>query len=213
MNINTKAYWEKRFSSLDWEKKGGRDQTQSFAKHLVGHLGISADFEGTICDFGCGLGDAFPIYHTAFPKAKLIGVDFSKSAIEKCRQRYGQVADFIPGDHTAVPKVDIIISSAVFEHLTGDVAIARNLLKKCRQLFLAVPYKEKPLDYEHVNRYDEHYFKDIGRYRWIVYDCPGWSEYGFRLAWQVYFKNLIRPFLGRRIKSRNMFILFHFGSC
>ncbi|MDX8412753.1 MAG: hypothetical protein R8J85_01570 [Mariprofundales bacterium] len=74
-NINTKAYWDDRFSSGDWEEKRGRWQTESFAKGQIEHLKISSDFKGTILDFGCGLGDAMPIYRQSFPLAKLIGMD------------------------------------------------------------------------------------------------------------------------------------------
>ena len=61
-NINTKEYWEKRFSTGDWEKSKGKTQTEDFAKSQVKYLNISKNFSGTILDFGCGLGDAFPVY-------------------------------------------------------------------------------------------------------------------------------------------------------
>jgi len=68
-NINTQNYWERRFSTGDWELKDGRSQTTHFAKSQVNLLKIAAAFEGMILDFECGLCDAIPVYHICFPKA------------------------------------------------------------------------------------------------------------------------------------------------
>ena len=53
-NINTRDYWEHRFSSNDWEDNKGRWQTESFAREQIKHLKITSDFHGEILDFGCG---------------------------------------------------------------------------------------------------------------------------------------------------------------
>jgi cyclopropane fatty-acyl-phospholipid synthase-like methyltransferase len=82
ININTKKYWDNRFEQ-NWEKQNGRLQTQSFAESQMTLLELSSDFSGTILDFGCGLGDAMPVYKRSFPKAKLIGVDISSVGIKK----------------------------------------------------------------------------------------------------------------------------------
>jgi len=95
-NINTKAYWDNRFKT-DWEEKAGRSQTADFAKAQIPYFDISPDFDGSILDFGCGLGDAIPIYKEFYPKAKLYGVDISSVGIEKCKGSYGCLADFTAG--------------------------------------------------------------------------------------------------------------------
>lgn len=165
MNINTKAYWEERFASGDWEEQHGRLQTRSFAKAQVKYFKIPPSFDGTILDFGCGLGDAIPVYRSAFPNARFIGVDISDSAIDLCRRRYGHIAQFIQGDHTSVPLADIIIASNVFEHLDNDREVAAHLLGKCKDLYIIVPYKEETAPgAEHVNSYDENYFWSVGEY-------------------------------------------------
>ena len=91
-NINTKAYWDNRFKA-DWEKKSGRSQTADFAKDQIPYFDISSDFDGSILDFGCGLGDAIPIYKKSYPNAKLYGVDISSVGIEKCKKiwKYGRL--------------------------------------------------------------------------------------------------------------------------
>jgi SAM-dependent methyltransferase len=212
-NINTRRYWENRFASGDWELKRGRWQTESFAKGQVRHLGIGKEFEGTLLDFGCGLGDAIPIYRKHFPKAKLIGVDISQSAIDICKEMYGTEARFLQGDHNSVPQVDIIIASNVFEHLTDDRNVARHLLSKCNSLYIVVPYREWPLSsgFEHVNSYDTNYFQELGKYTYDIFPCVGWSAYGFKALWYgTYFKNIFRLLSGRPLCRRQMQIIFKF---
>ena len=211
VNINTKEYWDDRFSSDDWEKKRGRWQTESFAKGQIKRLNIASDFTGALLDFGCGLGDAMPIYKENFPYAELIGMDISQSAIDKCRDKYNEIATFMQGDHSSTPEVDVIIASNVFEHLSDDRDIAKHLLSKCRYLFIVVPYKEMPLCSEHINSYDEHYFSALGKYNYTIFPCIGWTQYGIRGLWyNVYFKNIFRFFLGKKPCSRAMQIMFRF---
>jgi len=149
-NINTSEYWDNRFSTGDWEEKQGRWQTESFARGQMRYIKSGIDFKGTILDFGCGLGDAMPVYKEYFPNANIVGIDHSQIAIDMSRKKYGSIASFIKGDHNNVPYVDIIIASNVFEHLTDDRKIAKLLLSKCKALYIIVPYKEWPLWSEHI---------------------------------------------------------------
>jgi SAM-dependent methyltransferase len=211
-NINTRSYWDDRFSSGDWDEKSGRWQTENFARCQIPHFQIPNEFEGTMLDFGCGLGDAIPVYKEHFPKARLLGVDLSQSGIDKCRERYGAMASFVQGDHQSVSPADIIITSNVMEHLTNDRDVAASLLSKCKTLYIIVPYKEHPLHFEHVNTYDEHYFRDIGSYNYTIYPCIGWSQYGVKDLWyQVYLKNVVRAFLRKPLRIREKQIIFHFS--
>jgi len=212
MSDNSVTYWDNRFYSGDWEQKGGRQQTRNFAESQVKYFEIPNDFNGTILDFGCGLGDAIPVYAAHFPYAKLIGTDFSKEAIKKCKEKFGKIAEFICCDFTQVPSVDIIIASNVIEHLQDDVKIADFLKHKCKILFIIVPYKEDlDSDVEHINRYDERSFGNMGKKRYRVFNCRGWSQYGFDLWYSTYFKNILRFLAGRkRIKVRQQ-IMFIFN--
>lgn len=212
-NINTKSYWDKRFLTGDWEHKRGRDQTRKFAISQIKYLDISKDFTGTILDFGCGLGDSFPIYKKAFPKAKLIGLDISEEAIKKCQDTYGHLAEFISGDYNNVPEVDIIIASNVFEHLSNDKFTAEVLMKKSRQLNIIVPYNEQLLpDSEHINSYNISYFNNIGRYKYKIFSCKGWSQYGINLIYHLFLKNLLRPLFGKPMIERAKQIIYIFNS-
>ena len=215
-NINTRAYWESRFASGSWERNQGRLQTADFARGQIPHLNIPPDFAGTILDFGCGLGDAMPIYRQHYPQARLLGMDISASAIDLCREHYGQIATFSQGDHTIAPPADIVISSNVFEHLSDDRHVARVLLNSCTWLKIIVPYKEYPPSYkapadsEHVNtHYDENAFQELGEYEWAVFPCRGWSEYGFKLWYHVNVLNVFRSIFGRPPRLRKTQIMYH----
>lgn len=210
MNINTKDYWERRFATGDWEAKGGRRQTRLFAETQVRYLPIPTDHSGTILDFGCGLGDAMPVYRAAYPNASLIGVDISGAAIAECKERYGHIAQFVQGDYRDIAPVDVIIASNVFEHLSNDTEIVRHLIGRSRDLFIVTPYKEVLFPgTEHVNSYDETSFAELGECDSVVFASRGWSEYGLRLWFDVYLKNLLRPFFARKILHRKRMIMFH----
>jgi len=112
-----------------------------------------------------------------------------------------------------VPRVDIIISSNVFEHLTDDISIAKNLLIKCRQLNIIVPYKEKIISgSEHINTYNVNYFHDLGKYEYKIFACKGWSQYGINLIYHLFLKNLSRPLFGKPIIERAKQIIYIFNS-
>lgn len=208
-NINSRDYWEGRFSTGDWEQKGGRSQTAHFATAQVAHFGFDKNFSGSLVDFGCGLGDAIPVYNKFFPNAKLVGIDVSESAITKCKEQYGKIASFISGTHQNCPAADVIVASNVFEHLSDDVEIAKALLSKCKELYITVPYNELPLCPEHVRIYNEKYFQALGESDFVIFPSRGWSEYG-RSMWKLVFKNLLRRLSGRPIQSRKMQIMFMF---
>lgn len=208
-NVNSRNYWEGRFSTGDWEYNGGRAQTASFAAAQVRYFCFPKDFAGLIVDFGCGLGDAIPIYKKFFPSAKLLGLDLSESAIEQCKARYGHIASFVPGTYKDIPAAGIIVSSNVFEHLSDDVDIAKALLNKCRELYIIVPYREYPLHAEHLRTYDDDYFHALGEYKYITYPSRGWSEYGFSYI-KLIIKNMFRRLAGIPLQARRMQIMFIF---
>lgn len=211
-NINTKSYWDKRFKSGDWEAKSGRNQTKQFAVTQIKHFELNREFKGTILDFGCGMGDAFPIYRKAYPNAELIGLDFSNEAIKRCHETYSHLGKFICGDYSVVPSVDIIIASNVFEHLTNDLEIAKELLKRCKCLFVIVPYKEEkhynPF-HEHINSYDEESFNQLtNSCSWKIFKSKGWGEGGLKLYYSIYLKNMARLLLGRKTQKVGKQIMY-----
>lgn len=211
-NINTREYWEGRFSSGDWENASGRAQTRDFAEALVPHLGLDETFHGTLLDFGCGLGDAMPVYRRHFPRAKLLGMDISEHAVRKCRQRYGDIARFTQGEAAQAPETDIVVVSNVLEHLDNDVGVARMLLARCRHLFIVVPYRERPMNKEHVRSYDDSSFSELKPVRRTVFASRSWSEFGLKLWREIYLKNLLRTLVGRRRHRYRLQVMYEFKS-
>ncbi|ADL68448.1 Methyltransferase type 12 [Thermoanaerobacterium thermosaccharolyticum DSM 571] len=210
VNINTKSYWDNRFRSNDWILSGGEIQTKRFACEQIKFFKIPTTFDGTIVDFGCALGDAIPIYKRRFKNAKLIGFDISEEAIRKCKEKYGNIADFYQGTYLDVPKVDVIIASNVLEHLNDDKKIAEELLKKCNDLYITVPYKEVLSSCgEHVNSYDEHSFDYLNPIDYHIYKSKGLMCCN-SIFIDVYVKNIIRPLLGKKIVKPKYEIIYHF---
>ncbi len=212
MEINSRAYWDWRFSSGDWEAKKGREQTASFARQQLARMDLPPSFAGTLLDFGCGLGDAIPVYRSAFPKARLLGIDISIAAIWRCKADYGHHATFFVGDHRAVPRVSVIIASNVLEHIGDDATTLSTLLERCDRLYLLVPWRQRLRPgQEHVHSYDETSFGDRRPCAVESFVCRGFSQFGIRdLWWNVYAKNAVRPLFGRPVLRRARQILFRF---
>lgn len=210
MHVNSPQYWDERFSQGDWRAKGGPNQSITHAQHYVPVLGISPNFRGIVCDFGCAEGDAMTVYQEYFPMASFIGVDISSSAIEAAISNYGHIARFICGTEDDIPDSDVIITSHVLEHLDNDESALTALLAKCDRLFVVVPYREYPLNSEHVRTYDEASFSRF-RPKQITICDGGWQYKGPRFIWEIWIKNLARPLLGRRRVARPRQIVFEFN--
>ena len=210
MQTNSREYWDRRFRSGDWVEVGGPSQTRDFAQAQVRRMSIEPDFAGSLLDFGCGTGDAIPVYRQRWPKAQLTGVDFSADAIAQCAGRYGDIASFVRVDHNSCPEADVIISSNVMEHLENDMAVVGSLAKKCRNLYIVVPYREQHLIDEHLRAYDADSFAAFAPVRIAVFPSRGWSQYGLRAVWWEFgAKNLLRPFFGKVRQRRRLQALFH----
>jgi cyclopropane fatty-acyl-phospholipid synthase-like methyltransferase len=207
--VNSQEYWDWRFESGDWVANGAREQTRSFAIAQTSLFPIGKDFQGTLLDFGCALGDAFPVYREKYPQATLVGVDFSMQAVERCRETYGKLATFFCASHEDCPHADVIVCSNVLEHLKDDLAVAKTLQERCRLLLIVVPYREQYLIAEHVRRYNRKYFRDLGCIKTEVFAARGWSQFGFRQHWwEIRIKNALRPFFGKRKLRRRLQILY-----
>ena len=210
MRTNSREYWDGRFRSGDWVAVGGPSQTRDFAQAQLRHMSIAPDFAGSLLDFGCGMGDAFPVYHQQWPAARLIGVDFSEDAVARCTQTYGDIATFVRSDHITCPEADVIISSNVMEHLEDDIAAVDSLAGKCRDLYIIVPYREQHLIDEHLRAYDRESFAAFQPVDIAVFPSRGWSQYGLRAVWWEFgAKNLLRPLFGKTWQRRRLQVLFH----
>lgn len=205
MNINTKEYWESRFKSGNWNQNGKR-QTREYALANIQHLKIGDNFKGSILDFGCALGDAIPFYKSKYPYARIYGFDISLSAIDYCKKEYSELAEFFSGDLDNVPESEVIIASHVMEHITNDKDLIKKLLLKCNELYVFVPYKEYPLYHEHVNFYDENYYKDLEPEIYKIFKV----SYKFRNSVGTILRQVLRFRLLFYTEIRKDIIMFHF---
>ena len=183
-----------------------------FAESQIPRLKLSKEFSGTILDFGCALGDAMPVLQNSFPKAKLIGIDFSQSAIEQSIEKYGDIADFITATYVDIPDVDIIISSNVFEHLSNDQEIVKFLKNKCKELYIFTPYNEHiNSEEEHVNSYSPYYYKSISKnYTYEIFKVKGHAPSFLSTLYNIYFKNIFRRLIGRQTLRPVLQIMYVF---
>lgn len=210
MNINTKNYWEKRFSTDDWARKGGNKQSYEHANRYAKLLNIPSNFKGSICDFGCAEGNSFIVYRKIWPYAQLQGVDFSTSAIKTAHKRNGSLGEFICGDQSEVLNTDIIISAHTLEHMEDNIELIGYFLKRCKKLFIVVPYKEQPLGKEHLRAYNEESFTQLKPKNWSITDA-GWQFNTSELLYRVYLKNIIRFFIRKPIVRMPQQIIFEFS--
>tara|TARA_B110000259_G_scaffold184220_1_gene230836 strand:- start:1104 stop:1736 length:633 start_codon:yes stop_codon:yes gene_type:complete len=203
-NINTKKYWESRFKSSSWGKKGIQ-QTREYAISNVTQMGVNEDFTGSILDFGCAFGDAIPIYCATFPNATFSGIDISKNAIKQCKNKYGNIAKFKTVNDGAIKNHDLIIASHVLEHITDDKSTVKMLLSKCKELFIFVPYKETPLYHEHVNYYQENYYDSFN----VLKKNSFLVSYKQSLSFNEIIKNLLKgKVISKKLFSKEI-IMFH----
>lgn len=192
-NINTEMYWNTRFSNkTNWDKNA-RKQTKEYAKNNLKHMSINPFFEGSILDLGCATGDAIPIYKRTFPNAKLYGADISEVAINKCIHKYGGLAEFNVYNYNEFANKDIIIASHLMEHITDDRVMVNDLLLKCKEIFIFVPFKEDPLFIEHVNFYDENYYNEFQVIEKKIFKV--------KYNYSPYFKSMLKGLLKSKLTS------------
>src|SRR3989344_1735905 len=108
----------------------------------------------TVLDIGCGAGTVS--FYLANKGAKVLGVDISRGAINKCRET-AQILNlksktkFINGSITKVSKkykFNLVICSEVIEHISNDRAFLLKIhqkLKKGGILILSTPSSNAPL--------------------------------------------------------------------
>ena len=163
--INSPAWWERYFVE-SWAANGGPAQTRHFMRRLIDELpdaerGLLAEPSTTLLDWGCAQGDGVDELASAFPGARVSGLDAAQSAIDACRRRFPR-HDFLLPERGRIPRAfDVVICSNCLEHFPEPVTVAAELARAVtRRLILLVPFDESPLCPSHVLRLDELSFPD-----------------------------------------------------
>lgn len=144
-----------------WEANGGPAQTHHFMTRLIDHL-ASPELDylratpTTALDWGCALGEGVAVWGAAFPLSRVMGVDIAQSAITKARERF-PAYEFGVAEATAIfGSFDVIVTSNCLEHFENPLAIVRQHLCACHQLYIAlVPYREFPAMETHLASFTE----------------------------------------------------------
>jgi SAM-dependent methyltransferase len=163
--VNSEAFWNRLFTHT-WEARSGREQTIFFANVALVHFPqwLKEEIHSyaySICDVGCALGDALPVFAKAFPKSALSGIDFSGEAIQKAKKLY-PLYSFSEEDILKMSKrYDIIFSSNTLEHFHDPFPIAHKLLDQANKyLVLLLPFQDDTGTYEHFFRFDYEHFPE-----------------------------------------------------
>ena len=159
-----------------FDQNNGRRQTRLFAEAFHRHVKVPLRPDFSLLDVGCALGDALPVWRRAYPEARLHGCDFSRTAIRRCQEAYGSIAQFLCASFEEISDhYDVIYCSNVLEHFSAYLPITDILLRHCKILYVMVPYMElrngKRLspgnDYYHKTTFDLSSFDELASSR----DC------------------------------------------
>lgn len=147
---NSKDYWDKRFVT-DWGEYGGNEQTKLFASILNTMLPewlIQEVNEKryTICDLGCAEGDGIKIYKEVFMTSKILGEDFSETAINMAQKNYPEfdfkVSNIL--EPSLEKKYPVIICSNVVEHFKETYHVIENICDRAEEYaIILIPYREE----------------------------------------------------------------------
>ncbi|UCD20987.1 MAG: methyltransferase domain-containing protein [archaeon] len=168
--FNTKSRWNKLLRTGAWGKERGE-----FHKKILKYLPKNKEI--TVLDIGCAVGHGTIELAKKLKKAKFEACDFSNDGIKKAKGLYGKKIKFFVHDvykDKLKKKYDYILIIETLEHLKNPKKIVKKYLKSCKILLVSVPYKEKELWKEHINRFDESSFRDFKELiKRVIFRKPG----------------------------------------
>jgi SAM-dependent methyltransferase len=216
-NPNTREHCETAFQPGGlWERSEGRRQTRLFAECFHHHVSVPLTGSFSVLDAGCAMGDALPVWRRRYPQARLFGCDIAQTAVDRCREEHGDIAEFCrAGIEEIDADYDVIYCSNTLEHFAQYLDMARLLLSRCRILYIMTPYAElrngRPLvaspDSFHAATFYEDAFDALkgngaASIETRIVRCPGaWSP---SLATEIYWSITRRLGLSKRIPARQI---------
>lgn len=105
------------------------DERSRPARDLVARIPLKAP--ELVYDLGCGPGNSTALLHAAYPRAKLVGLDTSKTMLVKARKDLPQV-QFMEADISVWPgdsNSDLLYANASFQWVPDHVPVLLRLLR------------------------------------------------------------------------------------
>lgn len=163
MDINSKEYWDSRFST-DWDMNSGREQTLYFCNLTL--MNLPEWFHNilingvTFADIGCAEGDCTNFLASAYTKSIFTGIDFSHNAILKAKNSFPEI-EFIASDIMDITdRYDVVYSSNTLEHFHEPFKILDKLFEISNQyVVLLLPFQERERFKEHFYTFEYRDFK------------------------------------------------------
>lgn len=211
MSINSREYWQERFSNGSWEEYDGNKQSDFFASLFLDIMPewLQTDLEQNkwnVSDYGCAQGGGTALLAKRFPKCHFIGVDFSEAAISYAKEHYPN-CNFAEGNLTEeIPETDVVFSSNTLEHIVNPAEIMEKMIDASRKYtVLLLPFEDNYGFEEHFHYFNAHFFQDAYGSHFLSYyrvaDCrekniPYWPGKQLLL---VYTNTAFRPIPQYRI--------------
>lgn len=214
--VNSREYWEYRFSSGDWNKFEGNRQSEFFAQLAVDNFpewlkDELSIYQWNITDIGCAQGDGSAVLARNFPSCHVTGIDFSENAINNAKERF-PYCDFSVGNITLdIRKTDVIFSSNTLEHLKNPRSIMEKICNAVdKYAIFILPFEDKSGISEHFYIFNRRFFPvQIGKcylnYFKII-DCnnsPYWNGQQILL---IYVNSDYKPL--NEMTAENIYINF-----
>lgn len=174
-DINSKKYWDDRFKTRNWDDFGGSEQTAFFSKVLLKNLPkwIHKQIQLerlSIVDLGCAEGELTKQLKEVFKNSKILGVDFSKDAIEIAKEKFSDVEFEVNSIENFNKIYDVSICSNVLEHFYNPFEQFKKIFKQTSKIVIVMmPFQEEHLHDEHFYRFDYDDYKIEQEDFYLVY--------------------------------------------
>jgi cyclopropane fatty-acyl-phospholipid synthase-like methyltransferase len=167
--INSKEYWDFRFSSSDWENNHGKEQTSYFSEILLNNLPKNILEEtNSMLDWGCALGQLSHLWKQKNKNCDVFGYDLSEEGVKKAISFYPDICF----DSTKPSgKFDTVVCSNVLEHLSNWQEVITELKSYANKyVIILVPYNSG-IGGEHIVNFTENMFDPEGIIEKRIIDC------------------------------------------
>lgn len=181
MDINSKNYWNSRFSNDDWKKYGGDQQSVFFSELFIQEMPewLRADLcrnSWKIADYGCAEGDGSAVLGSSFFGCSVTGYDFSEAAIDKAKMKHQNCNFEVADIYEDLPETDVVFSSNTLEHLQDPHKVFRRFIESSRKYtVLLLPFEDDYGFDEHINTFTAEFFPDTVSNHYLsffkVIDC------------------------------------------